>query len=96
MSKGKRMHIVWTDYLRYRAALRGFDLAVIEHIVRYSTERYLDCVTGSHIAVGPHGKIHIIIAYEANNEVITPVTVHATTRAQINSRLQSGRFISYE
>ncbi len=86
------MHIVWTAYMQYRAALRGFDVAVVEHIVRYSSERYLDHVTGSHIAVGPHGKIQVMIAYESGGEALTPITVHATTRAQINARLKSGRF----
>ena len=90
--KEKTLRIVWTEYIRYRAALRGFDLAVVEHIVRYSSERYLDHVTGSFIAVGPHGKIQVMIAYETENDVLTPITVHATTRAQINARLQSGRF----
>lgn len=64
-AKEKVMHIVWTEYLRYRAALRGFDLAVVEHIVRYSSERYLDHVTGSRIAVGPHGSILVMIPYDA-------------------------------
>ncbi|OQC01464.1 MAG: hypothetical protein BWX80_03360 [Candidatus Hydrogenedentes bacterium ADurb.Bin101] len=89
------MHILCTDYMRYRAALRGFDLAVIERIVRYSTERYLDHVTGSHVAVGPQGKIQLMIAYEAEENVITPITAHVTTRAQIKARLNSGRF-TYE
>jgi hypothetical protein len=86
------MQIVWTDYMRYRAMLRGFDLAVVEHIVRYSSERYLDHGTGSYIAVGQQDKILMMIAYEANDDVITPITAHATTRAQIKARLQSGRF----
>ena len=30
------IEIIWTDYMKYRARLRGFDLAKIEHIVRYS------------------------------------------------------------
>ncbi len=86
------MRIVWTDYLRYRAALRGFDLADVEHIVRYSSERYRDHVPGSHIAVGPQGKIQMMVAYEVTEEVLTPITAHATTRVQINARLKSGRF----
>lgn len=28
------IEIIWTDYMKYRARLRGFDLAKIEHIVR--------------------------------------------------------------
>ena len=44
--------IVWTDYVKYRVRLRGFDLAAIEHIVRHSAERYVDTATGRLIAVG--------------------------------------------
>lgn len=31
--------IVWTDYMKYRLSLRGYDLATVEKILRYSTER---------------------------------------------------------
>lgn len=41
-----QIQLAWTDYMKYRARLRGFDLAKIEHIVRYSGERYVDTVTG--------------------------------------------------
>jgi hypothetical protein len=37
--------VIWTDYLKYRARLRGFDLAIIEQIVQFSEERYLDTAT---------------------------------------------------
>jgi hypothetical protein len=33
------VEIVWTGYMEYRAKLRGFNLAKIEQIVRYSSER---------------------------------------------------------
>jgi len=33
-----------------------------------------------------------MIPYEAEARTITPVTVHATTRQQINLRLKTGRF----
>ena len=46
------MRITWTDYLRYKASLRGFDLPTVENIVRYSSERYFDAVTGRRIAIG--------------------------------------------
>jgi uncharacterized protein YuzE len=32
--------VIWTDYLQYRARLRGFNLSTIEQIVRFSAERY--------------------------------------------------------
>jgi hypothetical protein len=28
---GQMAEIIWTDYMRYRAQLRGFELATIEH-----------------------------------------------------------------
>jgi hypothetical protein len=38
--------IEWTEYLKYRAAIRGFDLEKLEHIIRHSSERYFDTETG--------------------------------------------------
>ncbi|GFE71175.1 hypothetical protein [Chroococcus sp. FPU101] len=46
------------------------------------------------IAVGKHNNSLVIIPYEYTEEFITPVTVHATTRQQIQFRLQTGRFIN--
>ncbi|MEB3181700.1 MAG: hypothetical protein VKL59_22110 [Nostocaceae cyanobacterium] len=34
--------IIWTSYLRYRVTQRGFDLNLIENILRFSSERYYD------------------------------------------------------
>ena len=31
--------IVWTEYMKYRLRLRGYDLATVEQILRYSSER---------------------------------------------------------
>jgi hypothetical protein len=84
--------INWSDYLRYRVTIRGFDLEKLEHIVRHSSERYLDTETGRHVAVGRHGEQLVMIPYEAERESITPVTVHAITRQQIRFRLTTGRF----
>ena len=49
------MDVVWTEYLKYRAALRGFDLDRIEQIVKSSSERYMDTATDRRIAVGRCG-----------------------------------------
>ena len=81
----------WTDYMRYRARLRGFDLARIEHIVRHSEERYADTSTGRLVAVGRHGKYLVMIPYERRGNVLVPITVHVTTREQIDLRVKSGR-----
>jgi hypothetical protein len=86
------VEIVWTDYIQHRARLRGFDLAKIEQIVRYSPERYLDTVTGRAVAVGRHDDVLIVVPYEASGRSLTPITVHATTRQQISFRLKTGRF----
>jgi len=64
----RRRSIVWTDYMKYRARLRGFDLAKIEEIVRHSSERYFDIATGRHVAVGRHGKILVVIPYEIDED----------------------------
>lgn len=84
---------IWTEYLNHRARSRGFDLAIIERIVRASSERCFDTVTRRTIAVGRHGNRLVMVPYEQDVDTITPVTVHATTREQINLRLRTGRFV---
>jgi hypothetical protein len=85
--------IIWTDYLKYRAALRGFDLEKLEVIVRHSNERYFDTETGRHVVIGRHEQQLVMIPYETHQEIITPVTVHPITRQQIRFRLSTGRLI---
>jgi hypothetical protein len=85
-------NIVWTEYLQYRAELRGFELARLERIIRHSSERYFDTETGRTVVVGRHNKQLVMIPYEVDNDTITPVTVHAITRQQIRFRLRTGRF----
>lgn len=87
--------IIFTDYLKYRAQLRGFDLTIIESIVRFSQERYVDSETYRLIVVGQHENKLVMIAYEETDGDITPVTIHATTRQQIKFRLTTGR-LSYD
>lgn len=85
--------VVWTDYMQYRARLRGFDLEKLEQIVTHSTERYFDTETGRLVVIGRYDTQLVILPYEMVEDVITPITVHTTTRQQINFRLNSGRFI---
>ncbi len=87
------MVVVWTEYMKYKAKLRGFDLGQIENIVKSSAERYSDTVTGRRVAVGRHGNKLVIIPYEADENSITPVTIHVTTRQQIDFRIRTGRFV---
>ncbi len=87
------MEVVWTEYLKYRALLRGFDPSEIENIVLHSTERYYDVVTGRRIAIGRYDRKLILIPYEAQEDTITPVTMHVTTRQQVNVQINSGRYI---
>jgi hypothetical protein len=89
----EQVSIHWSDYLKYRADLRGFELAKIEHILRYSGERYLDSVTRRMIAVGRHDDILVMVPYEEQENTVIPITIHAIMRQQINSRLKTGRFI---
>ena len=86
------MTIIWTDYLKYRVALRGFDLETLEAIVRTSSERYHDAETGRTVVVGRHDKRLVLIPYDVHGGIVTPVTVHAITRQQIRFRLRTGRF----
>jgi len=85
-------NIIWTEYLQYRAELRGFDLARLERIIRHSSERYFDTVTGRTIVVGRHNKQLVMIPYEMDGDTVIPVTIHAITRQQIRFRLRTGRF----
>ena len=89
-------NIIWSDYLKYRAKLRGFELAKIEEILKYSGEKYYDTETGRFIVVGRHDNCLVLIPYEYTEESITPVTIHATNRQQIRFRLKTGRYIINE
>jgi len=85
--------IIWTDYFQYRAKLRGFNLANVEEILRHSTERYYDTATDRFVGVGKYASVIVMIPYEIDDEsTITPITIHATSRQQINYRIKSGRF----
>jgi hypothetical protein len=85
--------IVWTDYFRYRVKLRGFNLSGVEEILRYSTEKYYDTITDRLVVVGKDANILVMIPHESDEEnTITPITIHATSRQQINYRVKSGRF----
>jgi hypothetical protein len=84
--------VVWTDYLRYRARTRGFDLALIEQLLRFASERYFDTVTRRWVVIGRHGSQLVMVPYDQEQDVITPVTIPVTTRQQIMFRLQTGRF----
>ncbi len=87
-----KFEIIWTEYLKYRAKLRGYEISVLEEVIRYSTERYIDSSTGRNVVVGKHDNRLVMIPYECDENRITPVTVHATSRQQIKFRLKTGRF----
>lgn len=87
------MDVVWTEYLRYRAALRQFDLREIERVLGSSKERYMDTATNRHVAVGRCGTTLVLIPYETDGNVLIPITIHATTRQQIEFRVKTGRFV---
>jgi hypothetical protein len=89
-----RLEIIWTDYLKYRAELRGFDLAEIEQVVRHSGERYFDTETRRLVVVGRVSDALAIIPCDVSQDAITPVTIHVTTRQQVNFRLKTGRFVN--
>ncbi|MGH8558412.1 MAG: hypothetical protein ACRESZ_13305 [Methylococcales bacterium] len=84
---------VFTDYLKFRADLRGFNSIEIENILRYSQERYFDIETQRCIVVGELNNRLVMIPYEESETEIAPITSHATTRQQIKFRLNTGRLI---
>lgn len=86
--------VVWTEYLQYRAELRGFDLKRLERIIRHSSERYFDTETERMIVVGRHNKLLVMIPYEIDGDTVVPITIHSITRQQIRFHLQSGRLIN--
>ena len=86
--------VTWTAYLLYRAQLRGFDLEELEKIVRFSVERYHDVETGRWIVVGRHHRDLVMIAYEVDGDIMTPVTVHVTSRQQVSFRVRTGRWLN--
>jgi hypothetical protein len=94
MSSGDRpKRIVWTEYLQYRARTRDYDLKIIEDIVQHATERYYDTGTLRMVAVGKHDKRLVLVPYDSDEDSITPITVHATSRPQIKLRIKTGRFV---
>jgi len=82
-----------SDYLRYRCTVRGFNLTVVEEIVKYSDERYFDTETKRMIGIGNHEKDLVLIPYEEDLEFLKPVTVHTISRQQVRFRLNTGRFV---
>ncbi len=87
------MEVAWTEYLKYRAVLRGFDLAEVEQVLKSSKERYVDTATSRHVIVGRCGQTLVVIPYEIAGDMLTPITIHATTRQQIEFRVKAGRFV---
>jgi hypothetical protein len=77
----------------YRAKLRKFDLELLEQMINHSNERYYDTETGRSVVIGHHHNELVMVPYEKENDTITPITVHVTTRQQINFRLKTERFI---
>lgn len=90
------MNVIFSDYFRYKAELRGFHLAKLEDIVRYSSERYVDTVTDRLIVIGRHDHDIVMIPYEQHDDKLAPVTVHVVTRQQITYRLKTGRLVKYD
>jgi len=86
------MTIEWTDYLKYRAEIRGFDLTIIENILGNSKERYWDTATNRRVVVGRHDRMLVLIPYDIIDDTLVPVTIHATTRQQTVHRIKVGRF----
>jgi len=87
----EKLSIVWSDYIKYRINLRGFNFEKVEKILRYSDERYFDVATQRSVVIGRHDRLLVMIPYEQSEGKMNPITIHATTRQQINFRLKTGR-----
>ena len=72
------MEFLWTDYMKYRAALRGFDLAKIEDIVRHSTERYFDTETERWVVIGYHDTKLVMICLRSRSNLVYPYNTQLT------------------
>ena len=92
MSIFSNCQIRWTEYMLYRIHARGYQRDTIEHIVRFSAERYFDTETRRYVLIGKHGNREVIIPYDKEAKTIVPVTIHPITRQQIRFRKLSGRF----
>ena len=71
---------------------RGYKKELVEHIIRFSSERYFDTETRRFVIIGKHGTKEVIIPYDKEGKIVTPVTIHAISRQQIRFRKLSGRF----
>lgn len=78
--------------MRHRVQRRGFNLQIVEKLLDGSEERYFDTATGRMIAVGKHGSLLVAVPFDQEGDKVTPVTIHATTRQQINFRVKTGRY----
>ncbi len=88
----KEAKIKWSEYMLYRLKARGFDSTKIEDIVRHSPERYTDSESSRTVVIGKHDEMLVMVPIEFDDSEIQPITVHATSRQQVNFRLRSGRF----
>jgi len=78
--------------MNYKIRIRSFEAASIETILTSTLERYIDVQSGRFIAIGSIGNTLVTIPYELDQDTITPVTIHACSRKQINFRLKVGRY----
>lgn len=88
------IRIQWTGYMKHRVTERELELDKLEEILRHSVERYYDTVTNRLVVVGRYDRKRVVlIPIEIEKSVITPITVHTTTRQQIKFRLKIRRLI---
>jgi hypothetical protein len=72
--------------------VRGYQKNKIEHIIRFSSERYFDTETRRFVIIGKHGNKEVIVPFDKEGNIVIPVTIHAISRQQIRFRKFSGRF----
>ena len=85
----------YTDHLKRRIILRGYDDSLPQQIFEQSIELYIDTQTSNHIAVVEimiRGEMRLMtISYDEFPTRI--VTIHPIKRNQINNRIKLRRWI---
>jgi hypothetical protein len=89
--------VQYIDYFLDRLRFRKIPQAVAERVLCEATERYFDVETGRFIAIKEvqygRRKKRLMVAYEEQGNEVTPITVHAVTKRQVQSKIERLRWI---
>jgi len=92
--------IRYTDHLKVRLRVRGIPRSLPRVIYAGAKSKYRDVAAAHFIALGraPYGGKErlFIVAYDITGDGVEIVTIHPISRAQVESRVKSGRWVKYE